>query len=381
MISKSIQPIWTLILISLLCHCGADDDREYEEFVNRLRADEAYIGFFATESACISDIHDEYLNSRKKFFLAVNRAQEEPDGAIERFIEYCRKRSIIDETCESEWERVLTVLSYELYANMPIFDYSASNITEHRNIMYAEYPNKKLALDLFLPKEPVDQPVPCIVAIHGGGWRVNRRLWFEPFAKYFASNGLAALTIDYRKLPGVEIMNIVHDAKAAVRWARANAASYGIDPERIGAIGASAGAHLFALLGTTADIPELEGQGGNGHVSSAVQAVVGIATPAFNLEKESFLYEMLGISENEMKLISPIENITSKSAPLYLIHGTVDKVVTPDNSQDLYDKYLALGVHAELTWIEGEGHGFYEGNDRAIRMATEFFLKQFSNEN
>ena len=101
MISKSIKPIWALILISLLCHCGADDDREYEEFVNRLRADEAYIGFFATESACISDIHDEYLNSRKKFFLAVNRAQEEPDGAIERFIEYCRKRSIIDETCES----------------------------------------------------------------------------------------------------------------------------------------------------------------------------------------------------------------------------------------------------------------------------------------
>ena len=86
------------------------------------------------------------------------------------------------------------------------------------------------------------------------------------------------------------------------------------------------------------------------------------------------------MSKNELKAISPYENIDAKSAPLYLIHGTEDRVVPADNSQDLYDKYLAVGAHAELTWIEGEGHGFYEGNDRAIKMATEFFLKQFSTE-
>ena len=74
---------------------------------------------------------------------------------------------------------------------------------------------------------------------------------------------------------------------------------------------------------------------------------------------------------------TPYEYISPNSAPLYLIHGTTDKTVTPDNSQDLYDKYSEVGAYVELTWIEGEGHGFYEGNDRAIKMATSFFKKQF----
>ncbi len=379
MIIRHLQTYCTLVLIFLLSQCKTDNSYEYEEFVKLLRIDEPYIGFFATEKACIADLDDDYLSARKEFFLAISRAKEETDDAIEKFTKYCRKRAILENSCKDEWERVLTVLSYELYANMPIFDYRASNISEYRNIKYAEYPNKKLSLDLFLPAEPLNRPIPCIIAIHGGGWTVNRRIWFEPFAQYLASNGFAAVTIDYRKLPAVKLLDIVHDAKAAVRWVKANAEDYGIDPDRIGAIGASAGAHLAALLGTTSDIPELEGVGGNENVSSAIQAVVGIATPAFNSEKESWLHEMIGISKAEMKKISPLENIDSQSAPLYLIHGTTDRVVTPENSQDLFDKYLASGAYAELTWINGEGHGFYEGNDRAIRMATEFFLRQFSN--
>ena len=379
MIPKTNQLVLIFIFSSLFFQCGTTKPSEYEDFLTRLKNDEPYIQFFSTEESCISITTEEYFQARKEFFSKVSKEKDEPDDAIESFMEFCKTKSILNEGCEEKWEKVLTVLSYELYANMPIFEYSASNINEYRDIIYAKYPNKKLSLDLFIPKEPVIEPMPCIVAIHGGGWVVNRRVWFEPFAKYLASKGLAAVTIDYRKLPGVEIMDIIHDSKAAVRWVRANAEKYGINPNNIGAIGASAGGHLVTLLGTTND-PKLEGLGGNSHVSSAVQAVVGIATPAFNLEKESRLNKRLGVSKNELKAISPYENIDAKSAPLYLIHGTEDRVVPADNSQDLYDKYLAVGAHAELTWIEGEGHGFYEGNDRAIKMATEFFLKQFSTE-
>jgi len=230
-------------------------------------------------------------------------------------------------------------------------------------------------LDLFLPEKPVQKPIPCVVCVHGGGWRVNRRVWFEPFAQYLADRGFAAVTIDYRMLPAVTIKECIYDAKAAVRWVRTHAEEFNIDPDRIGAIGASAGAQMVALLGTTGDVPELEGSGGNPDQSSAVQAVVGIATPSFRLSTNRKWFERFGIGMDELKLISPYENISSNSAPLYLIHGDADQVVPPANSQELYEKYQAVGVHVELTWIPGEGHGFYEGNDRGIALATEFFKK------
>jgi len=164
-----------------------------------------------------------------------------------------------------------------------------------------------------------------------------------------------------------------------VRWVRANAEQYGIDPDRIGALGASAGAHLIALLATSANVAELEGSGGNPGVSSAIQAGVGFATPAFRIGPEdSGRARRFGLFTEDMNLISPYENISSSSAPLYLVHGTADSTVRPQDSQDLHDKYKELGAHVQLKWIPDKGHGFYEGTDMAIELATTFFKEQFS---
>ena len=370
------------LLFALLCSplvaLAAKDDKAYADFLKRVEAEESYIGFFAAEKKWITSSTDAYKQARRTFFLGVDRCEEDPEEFIIPFIDFCKTNNLLKEGSEDEWLKTLVILSYELYGNMPIFEFSTDNTIAHRNLTFAEYPNKKLALDLFLPKQPMDKPVPCVVCIHGGGWRVNRRVWFEPFAEYLASKGIAAGTIDYRMLPAVKIMDCVKDSKAAVRWVRAHASEYGIDPDRIGAIGASAGAHLVALLGTTADIQELEGDGGNPGVSSAIQAVVGIATPAFKLSSSSARASRFGIPAEQIKLISPYENISSSSAPLFLIHGTVDRTVKPQDSQDLFDKYKSSGVHVELKWIPDEGHGFYEGTDIAIKMASEFFLKQFA---
>lgn len=365
-------------LVSLL---KADDDQIYQDFYNRLKAEEEYIGFFATEKSCISQLSDEYLAARRKCFTGISQSREEPLEFVEPFIDFCKAKNLLKEDCEEEWEKVLTIVSFELYANMPIFDYSTDKVIEHRSIVYAEYSNKKLALDLFMPKEPMDQPVPAVVCIHGGGWMVNRRIWFEPFAKYLAAHGMAAVTIDYRMRPAVRVIDCVYDTKAAVRWVRANAEKYGIDPNRIGAIGASAGAHLAALLATTADRPELEGNGGNANVSSAIQAAVGIATPAFTPSTSMERAERFGFTEEEVRVLSPYQNVSDKAAPLFLIHGTADQTVPPQNSQDLFDRYNQFGVHVELKWIPGEDHGFYEGNDRAIKLAAEFFKRQFTHQN
>jgi len=118
-------------------------------------------------------------------------------------------------------------------------------------------------------------------------------------------------------LPAVKIIDCVHDCKAAVRWVRANAAKYGIDAKRIGALGASAGAHLVALLATTANLPELEGNGGNPGISSEIQAAVGIATPVFNPKRTDWIRKELGISVDELKLISPYEHVSTQSAPFF----------------------------------------------------------------
>jgi acetyl esterase/lipase len=369
-------PLMIFLSITLI-NCSSETDPAYEKFLARVEADEPYIGFFAAQQKCISDINDVYLKARRAFFLGVDTCEEDPEVYIEAFISKCTENNLLKEGCEDDWEKTLTILSYELYGNRPIFEYTPKKVIAHRNLIFAEYPNKKLMLDLFLPENRGDNPIPCVVCIHGGGWRVNRRVWFEPFAQYLADNGFAAVTIDYRMLPAVTVKECVYDCKAAVRWVRANADRYGLDPQTIGAIGASAGAHLAVLLGTTADISELEGMGGNQHQSSAVQAVVGIATPSFNLSKDSRISRWLGMSTEDLKLMSPYENISKSSAPLYLIHGTADETVPPDNSQEMCDKYKEVGVHVELTWIPDEGHGFYEGNDRGIALATEFFKKIF----
>lgn len=374
---SAISIVTQILFASLLLPgCISEEDRAYKDFFKQLQQEEPYIGFFAAEKRYINNITAEYLDARKTFFLGVSQCKEDPEEFGESFVEFCQDNNLLKEEDVESWEKVLTILSYELYANMPVFEFSTDRVIEYKSLVYAEYPNKKLELDLFIPKEPVAQPMPVVVCMHGGGYVVNRRIWFEPFARYLASEGMAAVTIDYRKRPAVEIIDCIADAKAAVRWVRANASIYGIDPERIGALGASAGAHAVALLATTANVPELEGTGGNQEVSSEIQAAVGFATPTNKMNGNADAAKKLGMTMDEFRLMSPYENASENSAPIFLIHGTEDEAVDPQNSQDFYDRYRELGVYAELKWIEGEGHGFYEGTDMAIEMAAGFFLNQ-----
>ena len=159
---------------------------------------------------------------------------------------------------------------------------------------------------------------------------------------------------------------------------RANAEKYNLDPDKIGAIGASAGAYLVALLGTTGEVPELEGTGGNPNFSSTIQAVFGIATPALGPSTSPERMARFGFTKEEFNLLSPYQNIDQSSAPLFLLHGTEDEIVPPESAQELHDKYKELGLHVQLEWVPDEGHGFYEGKDFAISRATEFFISRLA---
>lgn len=246
-----------------------------------------------------------------------------------------------------------------------------------RDIVYAKYGDREVMLDLYIPKRPAEEKIPCIVVIHGGGWRSGDKTRFAAQAAYFADKGFAAACIGYRLLPEVTFPAPVVDCKASVRWVRANAAKYGIDPDRIGATGGSAGGHLTAMLATSSGVKELEGDGGSGGVSSRIQAAVAMATPA---DMGQFA-QRHGVEAASAALISPVTHVTKDSAPILLLHGTGDKLVPMGQSELLLEKYKQAGAAAELVKIEGGSHAFWNSEewfDDAIGRAAAFFREHLA---
>jgi acetyl esterase/lipase len=246
-----------------------------------------------------------------------------------------------------------------------------ASVKVERDIVYARYGEREVKLDLYLPKQPASAKIPCIVVVHGGGWRSGDKNRFAHIAGKLAEEGFAAACIGYRLIPEVEFPAPVVDCKAAVRWVRANAAKHGLDPDRIGAIGGSAGGHLVAMLGTSDAVAKLEGEGGNAGVSSRVHAVVAMATPADMTQGR-----VGGTLGAELaRLISPVTHVSSKSAPVLLLHGTKDTLVAMAQSELLLEKYRQAGAKAELVKIENGAHAFWNLTqfDQTMVLAVKFF--------
>ncbi|HKB42657.1 MAG TPA: alpha/beta hydrolase, partial [Gemmataceae bacterium] len=142
-----------------------------------------------------------------------------------------------------------------------------------RNLEYVKGGHERNKLDLYIP-EKADAPLPVVVWIHGGGWRAGSKDRCP--ITWLAGKGYLVASINYRLLQHGEFPAQIEDCKAAIRWLRANAKKYNLDPDRIGVMGASAGGHLVALLGTSGHVKDLEGKGGNAEQSSRVQAVVDL---------------------------------------------------------------------------------------------------------
>jgi acetyl esterase/lipase len=242
-----------------------------------------------------------------------------------------------------------------------------------------------LKLDLYLPTE-TPGPFPAVVYIHGGGWRAGERSQFRPQAIHMASRGFVGAAIDHRLVPDDLFPAALHDAKAAVRWLRASADTYNIDPSRIGVAGGSSGGHLAALVGTTDGVADFEG-GGNLTFSSAVQAVA-----AFNpiidlvdfLEREDWwavdiIELLLGVSfaddPDAWANASPISHVTAAAPPFLLLHGTDDETVPYAQSVDMMNALIEVGVVAELFTADGAGHGFF--NDSPWREPSWEAMEDF----
>ncbi|MBN1421976.1 MAG: alpha/beta hydrolase [Planctomycetes bacterium] len=258
-----------------------------------------------------------------------------------------------------------------------------------RDVVYGKGGGRDLRLDLFRRKGPA-APAPAVVFIHGGGWRAGSRTQFHRQAAYLASKGYVCAAIEYRLVPEATFPAAIEDAKCAVRWLRANAARYGVDPERIAASGGSAGGHLAALIGTTDSSNKLEGTGGSPDASSRVQAVVafnpvldleilakGKALPPGNM-LERFLGATYADKPDLYRLASPMAHIDAKDPPFLILHGTEDKLVPYAQAVAFKEKLEKAGVAVELYSAEGAGHGFFNRDPhyQPTLEAMEAFLEK-----
>jgi len=261
------------------------------------------------------------------------------------------------------------------------------DVTFEAGVEYANPDDQHLQLNIARPKTG-DGPFPAIICIHGGGFRAGSRTGYDGLIVKFAQQGYVAMTVSYRLAPKYQFPAAVHDTKAAVRWARANAAKYKIDPTRIGATGGSAGGHLAQFLGVTADVKEFEGDGGHAKESSAVNCVVNIYGPSDftksygkSVDAAEVLPLFLGGNLEKAKKqhikASPLYWVTPNAVSTLCIHGTDDKYVAHEQAVWLIDKLKVNGVEAELLTIEGAGHGF-KGKDAetADKALFAYFDKQ-----
>ena len=242
-------------------------------------------------------------------------------------------------------------------------------VHEETDIVFAKGGDTDLKLDLATPAEGAG-PFPAVLCIHGGGWVGGKRQEMSQTIRTLAGHGYVAISPDYRlATPQTLFPAQVEDCKAAVRWLRANAVKYNIDPNHIGAIGFAAGGHLACMLAVTDKADGLDGIGGNADVSSRIQAAVSFFGPTDLTAKDwgpgvaaRNLVPLLGGALEEKpeayRKASPLTYSSKAAAPLLLFHGAQDKMVSVDQSRRLAEKLESAGGTAQLVIVEGEGHGF-----------------------
>jgi acetyl esterase/lipase len=274
----------------------------------------------------------------------------------------------------SSWRNAESAAQEAATAEAPV---AASKIIVEEGLVYSTPDGQELKLDLARPAG--DGPFPAIVFIHGGGWYLGDRSAYRDSIEEAAKRGYVAATVSYRlmKFDAKEKDSTtatpafpaqVHDVKAAVRWLRANAANYHVDPERIGATGASAGGHLSLMLGLTDADAKLEGAGGNLNQSSRVQAVVNVFGPTemASAQQQSTLHWLFRLFLNgtpaeaaeTYKAASPITYVSSDDPPVLTLQGDLDPIVPVDQATKLDAAMKSAGADHTLNIYQGQKHGF-----------------------
>lgn len=269
-----------------------------------------------------------------------------------------------------------------------------AGIRAERNIPYVQNGHRNQVLDLFLPEKSSDKPLPLMIWIHGGAWLGGDQT--HPPVLYLVGKGFAVASIQYRFSTDAIWPAQAYDCKAAIRFLRANAAKYNVDPDHFGVGGDSAGGHLAAFVGTSGEVKEMEGDLGHTNVSSRVQAVVDwfgptdVALMAQQSGPRSIIQHdspdspesrLLGGPVQEKRELArtanPLTYIDRNDPPFLIMHGDNDQLVPLGQSVILAKALIDAGVEVTMKTIPGAGHeGPQFRNAESQRLIEDFLSRK-----
>jgi len=273
-------------------------------------------------------------------------------------------------------KKTLAIFAFVLICCLSFVDARAADSTSvksFKDMVYAKHGDLSMKLDLYVPEQG-DGPFPLIVWIHGGGWIGGDKNDCPPLNLGYCQNGYAAASLSYRFSNVAPFPAQLEDIKAAIRWLKAHAGEYKLDPNRIGVWGASAGGHLVCLLGVTGKTKQFD-VGDHLDQTSEVQAVCNffgptdILTGLDGLDPNTDLIKSLvnmytGLlggpireKQDVAKLASPTTYVDEHAAVFMHVHGTADLLVPVEQAEKLHDKLRQANVSSRLFLLPQAGHG------------------------
>ena len=224
-------------------------------------------------------------------------------------------------------------------------------------------------MDVFVPRKRTQSLTPAVLWLHGGGWERGDKNGSSG-ARFLATGGFVTASICHRLSGEAKFPAQIEDCKCAIRYLRANAAKYQLDPDRIGIAGASSGGHLALLAGFADEKAGLEGSGGWPNTSSRVSLVAAYYVPTdfravttdFGTRAQTAITKLLGVTFEANSAAyakaSPITYVATGKPPVLMVHGDGDTLVPFQQSKRMFDALLASGVDAKLLIVENANHDF-----------------------
>ncbi len=279
-----------------------------------------------------------------------------------------------------------------------------AGVKMYEDVLVGMAGNREIYASIAVPEVAPDAAMPAVVYIHGGGWNHgDRKQALSNISNYVLKRGYIGVALSYRLTPEAPFPAQIQDVKLGIRFLRAHAAEYFIDPSRIGVWGSSAGGHLAALLGTTGDlgagspitldngntvpVPDLSGTGGWPEYSDKVQAVADWFGPAdFTTEfanNYSSVTALLGGKKaftvpNEARLAMPGTYASPDDPPFWIRHGDADSTIPYENSVKFAGQLTAAGVQVvDFKLVPGQGHGFTGAASETANAEAWAFLDQY----
>ena len=274
------------------------------------------------------------------------------------------------------------------------------SVTEIKNISYVRYGNRVLQLDLYLPKK-IQQKIPAIIFVHGGGWRAGYRTNFTAFAIAMAERGYAAATISYRLSPEAKYPAAIQDAKAAVRWLRQHAAEYRINPDQIAIAGGSAGGQIASLAGVTDGIQKFDPAIKPSQLkksTSLVQAIINIDGLS-DFTSHAALFHEDDPSKNPSAAgawfggrYNEKPDLWHEASPLFYVNQNTPPILFLISNQerfslgykDMIKKMKPLNIPYQVVKIPNSPHSFWLFDpwlQPSVEAVVNFLNKQFNQKN